>query len=70
MIFEIDITTIIKDINECDLDLDDCSINANCDNTIGSYICTCKPGFDGTGDSCDGVFSFSFLFLLNLLLIE
>ena len=31
------------DINECSSDV--CGENANCENTVGSYICTCKSGY-------------------------
>ncbi|MCJ8746053.1 hypothetical protein PDJAM_G00137420 [Pangasius djambal] len=32
------------DINEC-LEDNECGPNAYCSNTLGSYYCTCKPGF-------------------------
>ena len=44
----------IIDIDECTLGTQGCSTNAICENTIGSYTCTCKSGFEGTGDSCNG----------------
>ena len=31
------------DVNECSDDV--CGENANCENTVGSYICTCKSGY-------------------------
>ena len=31
------------DINECSSDV--CGENANCENTVGSYICMCKSGY-------------------------
>ena len=35
------------DINECENDSDnDCDkVNGNCTNIIGSYLCSCDPGF-------------------------
>ena len=45
---------MIADVDECDLGLDECSENANCSDTIGSYNCTCRTGFDGDGFSCTG----------------
>ena len=45
------------DINECaDLSENNCSSNANCTDTIGSYNCTCKDGYSGNGYTCDGKF--------------
>ena len=34
--------------------LDKCSSDAFCNNTKGSYNCTCKPGFTGNGRECKG----------------
>ena len=31
-----------------------CDINANCKNTLGSYLCSCKEGFKGDGNTCQG----------------
>ena len=31
-----------------------CDINANCKNTLGSYLCSCKEGFNGDGKTCQG----------------
>ena len=32
-----------------------CDINANCTNTDDSYICACKEGYAGDGNSCQGI---------------
>ena len=40
------------DVDECDRDLDECSINAQCTDTMGSYNCTCNIGYDGNGFNC------------------
>ena len=39
------------DINECAKGTHTCSADAVCNNTNGSYNCTCNPGYygDGTG---------------------
>ena len=31
-----------------------CDMNAVCNNTEGSHICTCKPGYTGDGSNCTG----------------
>ena len=41
----------VTDIDECEIGADDCdSMNAECNNTIGSYECYCRGGyrFNGT----------------------
>ena len=42
------------DINECGEEIDGCA--QNCTNTIGSYTCSCNPGFviDTDRRSCNG----------------
>ena len=47
----------LPDINECGNEtLNDCHPNALCNNTIGSYTCTCKDGYSGDGkNSCEGI---------------
>ena len=58
-------TLFHSDIDECELDsLNDCDENANCIDTIGSYNCSCSPGYEGDGFNCTGVL----LFLNRLLL--
>ena len=42
------------DINECETEKHQCDSNAFCNNTKGSYICTCKPGYTGNGVNCTG----------------
>lgn len=31
-----------------------CHANADCQNTAGSYFCSCKAGYAGNGKSCTG----------------
>ena len=51
-----------SDIDECaDSALNNCSDNANCTDTIGSYECTCSLGYSGDGFLCDGMLSNPFL---------
>ena len=45
----------LADIDECTLNLDNCSEQASCSNTPGSYNCTCNEGFSGDGRTCEGI---------------
>ena len=42
------------DIDECTEETDDCSENADCSNTPGSFQCTCMTGYSGDGTMCNG----------------
>ena len=42
------------DIDECATNTHSCDANAYCNNTIGSFNCTCNPGYNGTGTYCNG----------------
>ena len=44
-----------EDVNECSAKRDQCHPHANCTNSKGSYLCTCKSGFKGDGSSCEGL---------------
>ncbi len=44
----------IIDIDECSASNPVCDVNANCQNTPGSYVCACKAGFTGDGKTCTG----------------
>ena len=41
-------------MDECSQGMDDCHVNATCNNTEGSYNCSCKDGFTGDGFTCEG----------------
>ena len=46
------------DANECEQGKNLCHVNALCTNTLGSYVCQCKPGFSGDGRTCEGMPTF------------
>ena len=45
-----------SDADECLNNFHNCSENANCTNTEGSFNCSCKPGYIGNGHNCSGWF--------------
>ena len=47
-------TYCFADTNECKPGKHRCDSNAFCNNTKGSYNCTCKPGYFGNGFNCTG----------------
>ena len=45
------------DIDECSSpETNDCDVNAKCENTGGSYECSCVEGYQGDGKNCIGKF--------------
>ncbi len=34
------------------MDEDDCDLNGNCENTEGSFECSCNVGYSGDGVNC------------------
>ena len=46
----------VSDVDECLREGSSypCHSRADCNNTMGSYYCTCQTGFSGDGSSCDG----------------
>ena len=43
-----------SDVDECTLNLDDCHVQAMCNNTPGSFSCSCNIGWTGNGSICEG----------------
>lgn len=41
-----------ENINECVENSDNCSPNANCNDTVGSFYCYCQDGYVGNGVTC------------------
>ena len=53
--FPIELVAInFADVNDCADGTSNCSADAMCNNTKGSYRCKCKPGFTGDGRTCKG----------------
>ena len=48
------ISNFATDIDECETNPHKCHQEATCNNTHGSYLCTCKPGVIGDGQNCTG----------------
>ena len=42
------------DIDECSIGNGGCHGDADCQNTVGSFNCICKTGYDGDGLNCIG----------------
>ena len=40
------------DIDECKVDSGICIDSADCQNTDGGYVCTCRPPYEGDGKTC------------------
>ena len=55
MKYSISISFVLLDINECLNGSHACNVTANCINTDGSHNCTCKEGYTGDGQSCQGI---------------
>ena len=45
---------VVTDTDECLKEIHGCDVNAVCNNTLGSYKCTCKDGYEGNGTNCTG----------------
>ena len=46
------------DVDECLDGTNNCNVNANCTDTIGSFECTCVAGYAGDGvRNCTGIYS-------------
>ena len=44
----------LPDVNECSTGSAVCDPKADCQNTFGCYLCSCKSGFYGNGKTCSG----------------
>ena len=50
------------DIDECTTNVHNCDSLAVCNNTVGSFYCTCIAGYEGNGTACIGERCFYVLF--------
>ena len=46
------LSNFMTDTDECVTTPGTCHVNATCNNTRGSYVCKCKPGYTGDGQIC------------------
>ena len=53
--FDIPNKYFFVDIDECADGQNRCDEQAVCINTIGSFKCDCKPGYNGDGFTCRGL---------------
>ena len=52
LFFQKSLESILLDFDECEES--PCGLNATCNNTEGSYICSCNSGYVGDGLQCSG----------------
>ena len=53
--FFIHVLFSIVDEDECkSSETNECGLNALCNNTEGSYVCSCVSGYQGDGRNCTG----------------
>lgn len=43
------------DKDECIMNEDNCNTDSICSNTVGSFLCTCKPGFYEREGACHDI---------------
>ena len=48
---------------------DNCHENAQCNNTVGNFTCSCKPGYFGDGTECSVVLTIVLVFAGVLVFI-
>ncbi|XP_073252207.1 uncharacterized protein [Porites lutea] len=47
--------TCFKDLDECTTGSHSCDVNSVCQNTVGSYKCSCNAGYTGDGKPCKDI---------------
>ena len=59
----------IIDLDECQTGADDCeSMNAECNNTIGSFECYCRNGYRFNGTYCESIHMEYFACSISLII--
>ena len=58
---------LFADVNECQNGEHNCDVNARCNNTFGSFNCTCLQGYSGNGVNCSGKVAFVFIVVMTNL---
>ena len=55
VLYILQISFPIPDVDECADDIDNCHANADCTDNIGSFSCMCSSGYSGDGvENCTG----------------
>ena len=52
---DIELYFFFIDVDECLANTHECHEDALCNNKIGSYNCSCKPGYEGNGFNCSDI---------------
>ena len=63
------------DVDECSASVPVCDVNADCNNSRGSYRCSCKAGFTGDGKNVhrlesNRIIKYPFLFSCNGIIFQ
>jgi hypothetical protein len=57
---------IFTDIDECSNATDECHEEYGvCNNTDGSYVCSCIDGYSGDGFNCTGLNNYIYVAIMN-----
>ena len=54
LMLSLNVKYLFVDFDECAANTDNCDDNAYCNNTVGSFNCTCNSGYTGNGTTCLG----------------
>ena len=51
---QLTVNGVLVEEDECQNGTHNCDVNAHCNNTLGSFNCTCLQGYLGDGVRCSG----------------